>query len=126
MSERASIFADSGDFDVSSFVPRKEKRAGGAPPDAVRAVSEASRFQSREPAPAAAPTKIQEAPKREPRRHRTGRNVQLNIKVRAETLESFYAMADSQGWVLGETLERAVAALLRELTPHIGAGPLAK
>jgi len=114
MSERASIFADPADFDVSSFVPRKEKRAGGAPPDAVRAVSEASRFQSREPAPAA-PEKIAEGSKREPRRHRTGRNVQLNIKVRAETLESFYALADSQGWVLGETLERAIAALGREL-----------
>ena len=112
MSERASIFADPADFDVSSFVIRKEKRAGGAPADAVRAVSEASRFQSREPAPAA---KVAEGSKREPRRHRTGRNVQLNIKVRAETLESFYAMADSQGWVLGETLERAIAALRREL-----------
>ncbi|HUJ93601.1 MAG TPA: stability/partitioning determinant [Candidatus Bathyarchaeia archaeon] len=116
MSERASIFADPTDFDVSSFVPRKEKRGGGVSSDVVRAVSEASQFPSREPAPAAAPTKIQE-PRREPRRYRTGRNVQLNIKVRAETLESFYAMADSQGWVLGQTLERAIEALRRELTP---------
>jgi hypothetical protein len=37
--------------------------------------------------------------------------VQLNIKVRAEALDSFYALADRQGWVLGETLEKALSAL---------------
>jgi hypothetical protein len=29
--------------------------------------------------------------------------------------KGFYAIADSKEWVLGETLERAVAALQREL-----------
>jgi len=28
---------------------------------------------------------------------------------------AFYAIADAQGWVLGETLERAVAALKAEI-----------
>lgn len=50
---------------------------------------------------------------REPRRHRTGRNIQLNIKARAETIEWFYAIADRYSWVLGETFERAIAALER-------------
>jgi hypothetical protein len=50
------------------------------------------------------------------RRRRTGRNLQLNVKVAAKTLESFYEITDRQGWVLGETLERAIAALQRELT----------
>jgi len=116
MSERAGIFDVQTDFDISGFAPRKEKRGGEAPPEIIRAVSEASQFPSREPMPAA-PQEITQAdaPRKEPRRYRTGRNVQLNIKVRPETLESFYAMADRQGWVLGETLERAIAALGREL-----------
>jgi hypothetical protein len=61
------------------------------------------------------PTKQEEPLKREPRRYRTGRNVQHKIKVRAETLGFFYALADEEGWVLGETLERAIAVLTKEL-----------
>jgi hypothetical protein len=49
----------------------------------------------------------------EPRRHRTGRNIQLNINARAETTERFYAITDRYGWVLGEAFERAIAALER-------------
>jgi hypothetical protein len=53
---------------------------------------------------------------REPRRHRTGRNIQLNIKARAETIDRFYAIADRHGWVLGETFERAISELERTCT----------
>ena len=110
MSERAGLFDGDTDFDVSGFVPRKTvPPTESASPEKIRKVSEASSFRSREPAPAK-PT-----PKREPRRHRTGRNVQLSLKVRAETAEAFYAVADEGGWVLGEALDRAVAALRREL-----------
>ena len=49
-------------------------------------------------------------------RRRTGRNIQLNIKVCAETIERFYAISDRHGWVLGETFERAIAALERSST----------
>jgi len=116
MSERASIFESDTDFDVSGFTPKKEERKAEAPREVVRAVSEASKFPSREPVKAAAPPREAAASqKREPRRYRTGRNVQLNIKVRSETLDSFYALADRQGWVLGEALEKAVAALEKEL-----------
>ena len=64
-------------------------------------------------AAAAAGFKSREAPspKGEQRRRRTGRNVQFNIKARAETIEAFCAIADAQGWGLGETLEQAVALL---------------
>ena len=48
---------------------------------------------------------------REPRRHRTGRNIQLNIKARAAMIERFCALADRNGWVLGENFGRAIAAL---------------
>ena len=54
-------------------------------------------------------------PKREPRRHRTGRNVQFNVKASQETVDAFYAISDRNGWVLGETLEHALAALQREV-----------
>jgi len=112
MSDRASVFDSDVEFDVSGFAPRKNRTPPNeTPPEAIRAVSEASNFRSREPGP----SKQEEPLKREPRRYRTGRNVQLNIKVRAETLESFYALADREGWVLGETLERAITALTKEL-----------
>lgn len=113
MTERASIFESESDFDVSGFAAKQDKRAGEASPEVVREVSQGASFRSREPLPAQK-TETQESPKREPRRYRTGRNVQLNIKVRAETVESFYEMADREGWVLGETFEHAIAALRRE------------
>ena len=117
MSERASVFDSDVEFDVSEFRPRQTTPPRNAtPPEAVRTVSEASNFRSREPGA----SKRKEPAKREPRRYRTGRNVQLNIKVRAETLDSFYALADREGWVLGETLERAIAALTKELATHSG------
>jgi hypothetical protein len=106
--ERAPIFQDQ-DLELSDFKPK----AAGEPaarPDAVRAVSESASFHSREPQPPSAPSI-----KREPRRYRTGRNQQLNIKARAEAIEAFYQITDQQGWVLGETFERAIEALKREL-----------
>ena len=108
--ERASIFGDD-DIDITAFKPKP------APPPAasreqVREVAEGVRFRSRDPQPS--PPDPQPN-RREPRRHRTGRNVQLNIKARAEAVEAFYALADRQNWVLGETFERAVEALHREL-----------
>jgi hypothetical protein len=45
------------------------------------------------------------------RRHRTGRDRQLNLKVRTVDLEDFYAFADREGITLGEAFERAVSAL---------------
>ena len=53
--------------------------------------------------------------RREQRRYRTGRNQQLNLKVRAQDAAAFYAIADAEGWVLGDVFARAVAALAREL-----------
>lgn len=105
---RAGVFdAD----DLSDFAPTPSAAAAG--PEAVRAVAEAAAFRSRGPH-AAAPG-MPTAPRREPRRHRTGRNVQLNLKVRQETADVFYALANRLGLVLGEVFERAIEALEREL-----------
>src|SRR5215212_3068355 len=114
--ERASIFGADDEFDVSGFTPKPAEKPAGKPAvkrEQVRAVSEAASFRSREPKPAPA---VPAAPqKREQRRYRTGRNAQLNIKIKPETLEDFYALVDRTGWVQGEAFERAIEALKREL-----------
>jgi len=110
--QRASPFDEEGDLDISGFSPKATPQQS-ARPEQVRAVSEAAQFQSREPRPVSKPAA---AVKREPRRYRTGRNMQLNIKARTEAISSFYEIADKQGWVLGETFERAIDALKRELS----------
>ncbi|NKE48672.1 stability/partitioning determinant [Roseomonas frigidaquae] len=105
---RAPLFGQDADLDLSGFKPK-----AAAKPDQVRDVAEQAGFRSREASPPLATT-TDPAP-REPRRYRTGRNVQLNLKVRRETVDAFYKIADQQGWVLGEAFERAVAALQRDL-----------
>jgi hypothetical protein len=113
MSERASVFDAGPDFDVAGFTPQKPKTS--APAEKVRQVSEGANFKSREPAE-------QKIARREPRRYRTGRNTQFNIKGDPDVIEEFYRIADEQGWVLGETLERAVRALRTEIAAGEGQG----
>jgi hypothetical protein len=109
--KRAGVFdQEEDDFDVSGFAPKPAGADKGLPAEQVRAVAERSQFRSREPKSAPA----QPEPRAQ-RRHRTGRNMQINIKARAEAIEAFYALADRQGWVLGEAFERAVEALGRDL-----------
>ncbi len=91
--ERASIFGDDDGppkVDLSRFQPKSKPEAPDK--DVVRAVSEANKFPSRQP--------ISEAPAPEssrPRRvHRTGRNVQLNIKVSQEVAAKLYELRDAR------------------------------
>lgn len=113
--KRAGLFEDGPD--LSDFRSRPPAR-----PEQVKAVAEEAGFRSREPRrqerpaadPPAAAMGVPET-RREQRRYRTGRNQQLNLKVRAQDAEAFYAIADAQGWVLGEAFARAVAALARDL-----------
>lgn len=107
IAKRAGVFDTDDDLDISGFAPKPAMQPT-VPPELVRAVSEAAHFQSRDPERHGALTA---STKREPRRYRTGRNTQLNIKARPEAIEAFYAIADQQGWVLGETFEHAVEAL---------------
>jgi hypothetical protein len=101
---RASIFSDPTEqLDVSGFAPRTK----AFPPDraTVRRESEAAGFVSRQaPVMSAAEPML-------PRRRRTGRNIQLNLKVDRETADLLYRLADQHGWVLGETLRHALEAL---------------
>jgi len=107
--ERAPLFGPEGDLDISEFKPKAP-----AKPEQVRDVAEHVGFRSREPDPAPAAD-----PQRPPRRYRTGRNIQLNLKVRRETVDAFYKIADEQGWVLGEAFEHAIRALQESLQSAI-------
>ena len=93
-------------LDQIEWTPPKRKPAASAGPDAVR-LAEAVGFRSREPKSETKPASTPE----QTRRRRTGRNVQFNIKARAETIEAFTRIADAKGWGFGETLEHAVALL---------------
>ena len=117
MTERASLFETSLESDLSDFspnLPTAPEPKPKPPVEAVRAISQAANFPSREaippPAPPPAPSLFAD-PRPELPRHRTGRNVQLNLKVKTETVVRFYTIAKREGWVLGETLEHAVEAL---------------
>ena len=116
---RASIFEEP-DIDISGFAPRSAPDTAAPGPEQVREVSEAAKFLSREPKTARSEKKP--TTKRELRRYRTGRNVQFNVKAAQATVDAFYAISDRQGWVLGETLEHALAALERELSTPTGTG----
>ena len=128
---RASILDDSDDevdgMDLSQFKPKAGPDKDAMSAEQVRAIAEASNFPSREAKPRreaapAAPATLPvtadapaATPKRVPRRHRTGRNMQFSVRTTPETVDAFYAIADSKSWLVGETLERALAALQREL-----------
>ena len=104
---RAGVFED----DLSDFAP-KPRTPAAARPEEVKALAEGTAFRSRDPQAAVPPTPAPPG-RREPRRYRTGRNVQLNLKVRQEDVDAFYALADEHGWVLGEAFQKAVEALAR-------------
>jgi hypothetical protein len=104
--QRADPWAVDAEPDMSAFKPTPAPKPAR---ETVREVSEANNFPSRDPQPR--PTK----PKKQQRRHVTGRNVQINIKAKQETVDRLVKVADRCSWVLGEALEHALAALDREL-----------
>ena len=114
--DRAPIFDDGDDFDLSSFKPKAVPDTSAASPDQISAVAERANFPSRQPKPAApvAPPATP-VPKRVPRRHRTGRTAPLSARTTPATLDLLYAIADAQGWLVGQTIEKALDALQREL-----------
>ena len=98
---------DLGGLDDFKPTPRAAQQPK-PPVEAIRAVSEAEGFPSRQSTPRekAKPTPV----KVEQRRYRTGRNKQLSLKVTEETAQRFTRLADEQRLVLGELLERALDA----------------
>lgn len=101
-------------FDPEAWPPAPPPRAAPSAPAAA-----AAGFRSREPAAPSPEASAASAPPRRDRRRRTGRNAQLNLKLRPDTIEEFCAIADTHDWGLGETFERALA-LLRKAHPPKG------
>jgi hypothetical protein len=99
-----------GDLDLSDFKPAAPKKPK-VEPEMIREVSEANNFPSR----AASKTPKTKAAAVQ-RRRRTGRNVQFNIKATPATIARFTALADQNGWVFGEALDRALDALEKSLS----------
>src|SRR5690606_18256611 len=110
--ERADLgFADTLDeFDPADWLPRAATANDKPPKAETDQAAAAAGFRSREPKTA---TESRAGDHPPARGRRTGRSVQLNLKVRQETVDAFYAIADRQGWGLGETLEHAVSLLER-------------
>lgn len=113
--ERADLgFSDA----LDQFDPTEWKTGGtrdkAQPIDKASTIEAATTagFSSREPR--TEPPQNQEGEKPVQRRRRTGRNAQFNLKAKPETIAIFCAIADRQGWGLGETLEKAVELLQRE------------
>jgi hypothetical protein len=110
--ERASLGFDDAleDFNPNDWEPSKPKKTAKRPkPEATEQVAKASGFKSREVKPESV-----EKGQGSVRRRRTGRNAQFNLKAKPETIEAYCAIADRQGWGLGETLEKAVELLEQE------------
>lgn len=109
--DRADLgFGDAlDDLDLTDFKPRPAPTPRPLSGETNRA-AEVSGFRSREPKESDNPNGGAGGAMPQ-RRRRTGRNVQFNLKVRQETVDTYCALADRMGWGLGETLERAVELL---------------
>jgi hypothetical protein len=97
--------------DLDDFSPQGETRP--IAPEAIDQLAQASGFPSRKAQGTQPPTPPTPAPSpaRQPRRHVTGRNRQINIKATEETIDTLYRIADDLGLPLGAVLEQALAAL---------------
>jgi hypothetical protein len=80
-----------------------------------RCVRQDARLQMRLARAARALGREAKPSRRAPRIHRTGGTMQFNARTTPQTIEALYAIADQQGWLVGETLEHAPAALQQEL-----------
>jgi len=104
MKERASAVGEGHPIlDASDFTTKPAGEVG-VPIELLRAAAEAAKFPSREP-----------IYRRAPRLYRTGRTMQFSVRASPETIEAIYSIADGNRWQVSETIERAIAALKREL-----------
>jgi hypothetical protein len=115
---RPSLFSE--DIDLTGFEPKKESGKPRVPAETVRRVSEEGGFPSR------APQVRGLAPKR-PTATKTGRTVLLNARVTQRAHDRFHAIIEQERLryeagelthrvTLGELVERALAALEREMS----------
>jgi len=117
--QRPSVFDE--DLDLSKFTPKTELETPTVTPETVRRISEESGFPSRRPSQSepVAPTKRSTSPK-------TGRTVLLNARITQRAHDRFHEIIEAERLryeagemthrvTLGEIVERALAALEREI-----------
>jgi hypothetical protein len=118
---RPSVFNDdpNSDIDLSGFAPKGGPERPPVPPETVRRVSEEAGFHSR-------PSKLSAPSQRPTTPGRTGRTVLLNARITQRAHDRFHAIIESERRryetgelthrvTLGEVVERALAALEREM-----------
>ena len=125
MTERASIFSNPLEMDISDFAPKENAVPRPALEDIDRTAGH--RFKSREAAASIPvpqhddkPTVDQQSTKRQPMVYRTGRNVVFSVKTTQTTVDQFYKIAQTHGWKAGETFEKAVGALEQKIESDFG------
>ena len=111
---RANPFGDLDDFG-------SDNTAKPVPAETIEKIAESSGFPSRKAgATAVRETASQtvETPSpsstRQPRRHMTGRNRQINIKATEKTITELYRIADAMNLPLGAVLEQALEVLAKQ------------
>lgn len=114
--ERASLgFGQELDeLDPDAWTPKPKASKPRPPREALEQATKEAGFQSREPQPG--------QPMRQQRRaRRTGRTEQFTTKTTPDYRTLIYDIADGkvdgQQRLVGEVLEQAVDALMREITP---------
>lgn len=107
MTERVNPFGDLDDFTPAP----KTKPSKAAQQEIIDQVASENGFPSRQPAKRPTLSAEPSAPTRTQRRHRTGRNQQINLKATTETIDHLYRVADRLGVPLGEVLARALVEL---------------
>jgi hypothetical protein len=110
--EHGDIFAGDDALNLDRFKPKSAGTSGRPQPDDLRGIAERTKFISREGKGAAAPP----VPLLRRGLHRTGRTATLTLKTTPEYSNRFYALAEAQGWKIGETFERALDALEQQIS----------
>jgi len=104
---RANPFSDLDDF-------ASDNASKPVPAAAIDQIAETAGFPSRKAGARPAETAKEvppSPPARQPRRHTTGRNRQINIKATEETITELYRIADAMNLPLGAVLEKSLAVL---------------
>ena len=120
---RPSIFHNETDIDLSSFAPKGGAETPPVLPETLERVSEESGFPSRAPRPRTS-TRLQ--PTKRPIATKSGRTVLLNARITQRAHDRFHEIIESERLryeagelthrvTLGEVVERALAALEREI-----------
>src|SRR3954452_13134297 len=114
--EHGNIFDDGGDLNLERFKPKPTPAENRPAPLDLRHIADRTKFVSRESREVKPPP----VPLLRRGLHRTGRTATLTLKTTPEHSNRFYAIAQAQGWLIGETFERALQALEEKLAGQGG------